>query len=142
MIRRPPSSTRTDTLFPDTTLFRSFALPGGYVYITRGLLALSENEAEVAGVLGHEIGHVTARHTAERYGQTMAANIAGLGLGVLLGGEAAQLGGVLGNLVLRSYSRDQEFEADMLGGRYLEIGRAPSELQSLMRISYAVFCLK
>src|SRR3546814_11241654 len=49
----------------------------------------------------------------------MAANIAGLGLGVLLGGEAAQLGGVLGNLVLRSYSRDQEFEADMLGGRYL-----------------------
>src|SRR3546814_12785722 len=107
MIRRPPSSTRTDTLFPDTTLFRSFALPGGYVYITRGLLALSENEAEVAGVLGHEIGHVTARHTAERYGQTMAAHIAGLGLGVLLGGEAAQPGGVRGNPNGRAQSSER-----------------------------------
>ena len=103
----------------DTPVVNAFALPGGYVYITRGLLALAENEAEVAGVLGHEIGHITARHTAERYGQTMAANIAGVGLGVLLGGEAAQAGGALGALLLRSYSREQEFESDMLGGRYL-----------------------
>jgi predicted Zn-dependent protease len=103
----------------DTPIVNAFALPGGYVYITRGLLSLAESEAEVAGVLGHEIGHVTARHTAERYGQTMAANIAGVGLGVLLGGEAAQAGGALGGLLLTSYSRDQEFEADMLGGRYL-----------------------
>jgi len=73
----------------DTPVVNAFALPGGYIYITRGLLALATSEAEVAGVLGHEIGHVTARHTAERYGQTMAANIAGVGLGVLLGGEAA-----------------------------------------------------
>ena len=117
------TSERSDLKFTftilDTPVVNAFALPGGYVYITRGLLALAENEAEVAGVLGHEIGHVTARHTAERYGQTLAANIAGVGLGVLLGGEAAQAGGVLGSLLLRSYSRDQEFEADMLGGRYL-----------------------
>jgi len=117
------TSERSDLKFTftilDTPVVNAFALPGGYVYITRGLLSLAENEAEVAGVLGHEIGHVTARHTAERYGQTMAANIAGVGLGVLLGGEAAQAGGALGGLLLRSYSRDQEFEADMLGGRYL-----------------------
>jgi predicted Zn-dependent protease len=117
------TSERSDLKFTftilDTPVVNAFALPGGYIYITRGLLALAENEAEVAGVLGHEIGHVTARHSAERYGQTLAANIAGVGLGVLLGGEAAQAGGVLGSLLLRSYSRDQEFEADMLGGRYL-----------------------
>jgi predicted Zn-dependent protease len=116
-------SDRPDTDYTFTLLNsevpNAFALPGGYVYITRGLLALAENEAEMAGVLAHEIGHVTARHTAERYGQTMAANIAGVGLGVLLGGEAAQAGGALGGLLLTSYSRDQEFEADMLGGRYL-----------------------
>ena len=52
----------------------AFALPGGYVYITRGLLALADNEAEMAGVLAHEIGHVTARHTAQRYSQAMATN--------------------------------------------------------------------
>jgi len=103
----------------DTPVVNAFALPGGYIYITRGLLTLAENEAEVAGVLGHEIGHVTARHTAERYGQTVAANVAGVGLGVLLGGEAAQAGSALGGLLLRSYSREQEFESDMLGGRYL-----------------------
>src|SRR3546814_2090788 len=103
----------------DTPVVNAFALPGGYVYITRGLLALATSEAEVAGVLGHEIGHVTARHTAERYGQTMAANIAGIGLGVLLGGPAARAGGTPGALLVRSYSREQEFEADMLGGRYL-----------------------
>jgi predicted Zn-dependent protease len=103
----------------DTPIVNAFALPGGYVYITRGLLALAESEAEVAGVLGHEIGHVTARHTAERYGQSVAAGIASAGLGVLLGGEAAQASGALGALLLQSYSRVQEFEADMLGGRYL-----------------------
>ena len=53
----------------------AFALPGGYVYITRGLLALAENEAEMASVLAHEIGHVTARHAAQRYSTTMATQI-------------------------------------------------------------------
>jgi predicted Zn-dependent protease len=103
----------------DTPIVNAFALPGGYIYVTRGLMSLAVNEAELAGVMAHEIGHVTARHSAERYGQTVAANIAGVGLGVLLGGEAAQAGGALGGLLLRSYSREQEFEADMLGGRYL-----------------------
>ncbi|HIM26208.1 MAG TPA: peptidase M48, partial [Rhodospirillales bacterium] len=61
----------------------AFALPGGYVYITRGLLALAENEAEMAGVLAHEIGHVTARHSAERYSTAQATNLGLMVLGVL-----------------------------------------------------------
>lgn len=113
----------------DSPVVNAFALPGGYVYVTRGLLALAGNEAEMAGVMAHEIGHVTARHSAERYGQSIAANVAGAGLGVLLGGPAAQAGGTLGALLVRSYSREQEFEADMLGGRYL--GRARYDTRAM-----------
>ena len=116
-------------------MVNAFALPGGYVYVTRGLMALANNEAELAGVLGHEVGHVTARHSAQRYDQaqagqyaTVAAQIAGMLLGGYLGGpEGARLGGqglgqassVLAQGVVQGYSRDQEFEADQLGIRYL-----------------------
>lgn len=103
----------------DTPIVNAFALPGGYVYITRGLLALAENEAELAGVLAHEIGHVTARHSAERYGQNMAAGIANLGLGLLLGGAASDAFGTASALALRSFSREHEDEADLLGARYM-----------------------
>ena len=105
----------------------AFALPGGYVYVTRGLIALAENEAELAGVIAHEIGHVTARHTAERYSQAMAANI-GMSIVGLIGSvygaprETAQLLSVGAEAVLSGYSREQELEADLLGVRYL--GRA------------------
>ncbi len=104
----------------DTPIVNAFALPGGYVYVTRGLLALADNEAEVAGVLAHEIGHVTARHSAERYGQHMAAGMVGLGLGILLGrGPATELFGTAATVALRAYSREQEYEADLLGVRYM-----------------------
>jgi predicted Zn-dependent protease len=105
----------------------AFALPGGYVYITRGLLTLANNEAEVAGVLGHEVGHVNARHTAERAGQQQTAQygsvIAQL-LGQIVGGDAGgQLMGAAANEVSADYlghfSQQQEFEADSLGVRYL-----------------------
>ncbi len=117
----------------------AFALPGGYVYITRGLLAIAENEAEMAGVLAHEIGHVAARHTAERYSQAMAANI-GLGLlGIL--GSAAGAPAATGNLmslgaqaVLQGYSRDQELEADLLAVRYL--ARAGYDTNALTSFFY------
>ena len=102
----------------------AFALPGGYVYVTRGLLALAENEAEVAGVLAHEIGHITARHTAQRYSTATATNIGVQVLGVL--GSAAGIPSAVGQAVsfgaqaaLQSYSRHQELEADMLGVRYM-----------------------
>lgn len=119
----------------DSDVVNAFALPGGYIYVTRGLLALTNNEAELAGVLGHEIGHVTARHTAQRYDQAQlgqwgatAAELAGVVLGGYLGGsQGAQLGGQaagqIGSLgaqaYVQGYSREQEFQADQLGIRYL-----------------------
>ena len=104
----------------DSPVVNAFALPGGYVYITRGLLALADDEAEVAGVLAHEIGHVTARHASQRYGRAQATSILAAGVGILLGSEAAaSAAGQVGALALQSYSRDQEFQADLLGVRYL-----------------------
>jgi predicted Zn-dependent protease len=118
----------------DTPMVNAFALPGGYVYVTRGLLSLADNEAEVAGVLAHEIGHVTARHAAERYGQTMAANVFGVGLGLLLGSDAATdlYAGVVA-VALRSYSREQEYESDLLGVRYMaRAGYDPGAMASFL----------
>ena len=117
----------------DTPIVNAFALPGGYIYITRGLMALAENEAEVAGVLAHEIGHVTARHSAERYGNTVAAGVATTLLGVIVGGPAADAAGGAANIALQSYSRDQEFEADTLGVRYLSrAGYDPKGMSSFL----------
>lgn len=105
----------------DTDVVNAFALPGGYVYITRGLLALAKDEAEVASVLGHEIGHVVAHHTRERQtGQTIAGLLAA-GIGIFLGSpELAQLANVGGTALLAKYSRSQESEADRLGIEFLE----------------------
>ena len=114
----------------------ALALPGGYVYITRGLLALAENEAEMAGVLAHEIGHVTARHSAERYSTAMATNIGLMLLGVI--GSSAGLPSGVGRIIgfgaqaaLRGYSREQELEADMLAVRYMtRAGYSPDGMTS------------
>jgi len=107
----------------DSPEINAFALPGGYVYITRGLLAYLNSEAELAAVLGHEIGHVTARHSVQQYSAATAANVGATILGVLvpqLGGQAGQtVVGLLGNSLLSGYSRDHELEADRLGAEYL-----------------------
>lgn len=98
----------------------AFALPGGYCYVSRGLIALASNEAEIAGVVAHEIGHVNARHTAQRLAQTQLAQGLLMGATILTGQRGvAQLGGQVANAVLKSYSRDQELEADTLGLRYM-----------------------
>ncbi len=102
----------------NSDVVNAFALPGGYVYITRGLMALADDEAQLAGVIGHEIGHVVARHSAERYSKSVAANIGAALLGIAFGGGAAQAGANIAGLAIQSYSRDQEFEADTLGIRY------------------------
>jgi predicted Zn-dependent protease len=117
----------------------ALALPGGYVYITRGLLALVENEAEMAGVLAHEIGHITARHTAERYSKAQATNLGMMMLNVLsstmsLPTGVNQLVGFGAQAALKSYSREQELESDMLGVRYLiRAGYSPSAMTSFFR---------
>lgn len=103
----------------DSPIVNAFALPGGYIHVTRRLVGLAENEAELAGVLGHEIGHVTARHSAERYGGSVLANVAGIASAIFLGRQAADAVSTLSTVALRSYSRSQELEADKLGVRYL-----------------------
>ena len=117
----------------------AFALPGGFVYITRGLLALADDEAQVASVLAHEIGHITARHTAQQYSQATAANIGLTVLGVLGSIAGAPVGvGDLASLgvsaILQGYSRGQENEADMLAVRYMaRVGYDPHAIGSFFR---------
>jgi predicted Zn-dependent protease len=104
----------------DSPIVNAFAVPGGYIYITRGLLALANNEAELSGVLAHEIGHIAARHSAERYSKGVLLSIPAVLLGVVTGSqEVANLAGSAGAVYLQSYSRDQEYQADLLGVRYL-----------------------
>ncbi len=101
----------------------AFALPGGYVYVSRGLLALANSEDELAGVVGHEIGHVAARHSAQRQTRAQVAGIgaaiATIGAAILGGGELAQGVGQIAQTGaqgwLASYSRDQERQSDEIG---------------------------
>ena len=98
----------------------AFAFPGGYIFITRGLMGLMGNEAELASVLGHEIGHVTARHSVAMITRAQVAQI-GLGVGSILSPELAQFsdaaaGGL--SLLFLSYGRDAERQADDLGFQY------------------------
>ena len=105
----------------DDPQVNAFALPGGYIYVTRGILAHMNSEAELAGVLGHEIGHVTARHSASAQSKQMLG-VLGLGIGMAVspslrrGGDA--LSSAFGLLFLK-FGRDQETQADGLGLRYL-----------------------
>ncbi|HEX7006462.1 MAG TPA: M48 family metalloprotease [Alphaproteobacteria bacterium] len=119
----------------NSDIANAFSLPGGYVYVTRGLLALAENEAELAGVLAHEIGHVTARHSAERYAQAQLANLGLFGVGVATGsGGLVGAGGAVAGAALQSFSREQEFEADSIGVRYLiRAGYDPHAMASFLR---------
>jgi predicted Zn-dependent protease len=114
----------------DSPEINAFALPGGYVYVTRGIMAYMESEADLAGVLGHEIGHVTARHGAQRATRQQNAGIGVLAasvLGVLLeakgvGGASDALGGIAQNVAggyVAKYGREQELQADGLGAEYL-----------------------
>ncbi|MGD2125992.1 MAG: M48 family metalloprotease [Desulfobacteraceae bacterium] len=104
----------------DVSVVNAFAVPGGYVYFTRGILAHLNSEAELAGVMGHEIGHITARHSAEQYSRAMLAQV-GLAAGMIFSetlrglADFAQLG--VGMLFLK-FSRDNEREADDLGVEY------------------------
>jgi len=104
----------------DVPAINAFALPGGYIYITRGILPYLQDEAQMAGVLGHEIGHVNARHSARQYSRSTASQL-GLIVGSILAPQTrpfAQLGeSGLGLLMLKN-SRDDELEADSLGARY------------------------
>jgi len=109
----------------DSPVVNAFAAPGGYIFVTRGLLAAINDEAELAGVLAHEIGHVTARHSARNYSQSLLANI-GVQLGTVLAGSYGELLGPMlevgTGLLFLKYSRDDERQADALGVEYASKG--------------------
>lgn len=104
----------------DTPVVNAFAVPGGYIYMTRGILAHFNNEAELAGVIGHEIGHVTARHSAKQYSNMTLAGL-GIGIGMVISEDFQKVAGLVqagvGLLFLR-FSRDNERQADDLGVEY------------------------
>ena len=104
----------------DSPVVNAFALPGGWVYLTRGILAHMNSDAEMVGVLGHEIGHITARHSAQQISRSQLTGL-GLGVGMIFVPEMRPFGdllqGGLGLLFLK-FGRDDETEADRLGVRY------------------------
>lgn len=119
----------------DSPMVNAFAVPGGYIYITRGILMLANDEAELAAVISHEIGHITARHSAERYSRTVLASIGGAALGIALDNpEASKMANLGSELYLKSYSRGQEHQADTLGIRYMaSAGYDPKAMSSFLK---------
>lgn len=110
----------------DSPVVNAFALPGGYVYVTRGLIALANNEAELAGVIAHEMGHVIARHGTQRMSRGVLAELGSMILGTVFDsqavGEIARSGA---GIWMSGYSREQEREADSLAVRYLQAAGYP-----------------
>ena len=107
----------------DSPEINAFALPGGYIYVTRGILAYLNSEAELAAVLGHETGHVTARHGVQQMSAATAAGVGATLVGIFVPALRNQAGdtaiGLLGNVLLSGYGREHELEADKLGAEYL-----------------------
>ncbi len=103
----------------NSPVVNAFALPGGYVYVSRGLVALAGSEAELAGVLAHEIGHVTARHAAQRYSRHVLTSFGVDLLDVVSIGKLAGKAQSEADAYLQAYTREQELEADRLGLRYM-----------------------
>jgi len=110
-------------LVVDSPEVNAFALPGGYIYITRGILAYLNSEAELAAVLGHEIGHVTARHSVQQLSAATAAQVGASILQIFVPQARGGLGdtaiNLLGGALLSGYGREHELEADRLGAEYL-----------------------
>jgi len=121
----------------DDDLINAFALPGGFIYITRGILANMNSEAELAAVLGHETGHVTARHSASQITRQQLAQI-GLGVGMILSETVRDVGQVAAaglQLLFLKYGRDDERQADQLGFRYMTALRYnPAGMTAVMQM--------
>ena len=132
-------------LLADPQTINAFALPGGQVFITRALYDKLQTEGELAGVLGHEIGHVIARHSAEQIAKTQltegltgAAVIAAYDPNNPSSAQSAQIAALIGQLVTLKFSRDDELEADKFGVCFMnEAGYDPNEMVGLMQILQA-----
>lgn len=132
--------------FLDSDVVNAFALPGGKVFFTRGLASRLTSEAQMAGVIGHEVGHVTAEHGAQRIAQTTALQT-GIGVAAVIvdasGNEKVRQGAALGipalqvggQLVVLRYGRAEELEADSLGMRYMtRLGYNPAAQGEVMQV--------
>jgi predicted Zn-dependent protease len=133
-------SHRPDLQFTFTVLdspeINAFALPGGYVYITRGIMAYLNSEAQLVAVLGHEVGHVTARHAVRQQSGATAAGVGATVIGILTGsGDLANVANMAGTALVRGYGRDMELEADAIGAEYLErMGYQPEAMIDVVRL--------
>ncbi|WP_169719762.1 M48 family metalloprotease [Zooshikella ganghwensis] len=120
----------------DSPEVNAFALPGGYIYVYRGLLAYLNSEAELAAVLAHEVAHVTARHSVQQHGMSTASNVFGQVVAAYTGvGIAGDLTSILGTAVVRGYGREHELEADGLGASYLaKAGYNPQAMINVVKV--------
>jgi predicted Zn-dependent protease len=129
-----PSLPWTFRVVDDPTV-NAFALPGGFIYITRGILSHLTSEAQLVGVLGHEIGHVTGRHSVNQMSRQQLAQL-GLGVGMILSEDLRSVGDLASaglQLLSLRHSRGDETEADELGIRYMRrTGHDPRELAGVM----------
>ncbi|MFZ5441045.1 MAG: M48 family metalloprotease [Myxococcota bacterium] len=124
------------TLLSDRRTLNAFALPGGPVFITEALLSKLTDEAQLAGVLGHEIGHVVARHGAQQLAKAELTQGLVIATGVATDdSRKAQLAAVVGSLVTMKYGRDDELESDALGVRFMsEAGYDPTAMLDVMKV--------
>lgn len=120
----------------DSPQVNAFALPGGFIYITRGIMAYMNNEEQLAGVLGHELGHVTARHGVRQHGAQTAAGVIGVLAAIATGSsQVAEASNQLGGALVRGYGRSHELEADRLGAEYLaRTGYDPEKMLGVVGI--------
>lgn len=120
----------------DSEEINAFTTGGGYVYITRGIMNFLNSDAELMAVLGHEIGHVNARHPVKRQTQSTLNNIGAAAVGIFTGsGDLAGLANYAGAALVTGYGRDMELEADRLGAQYLATaGLAPEHMIDVVRL--------
>lgn len=129
---------RTDYQFHvlDDAAVNAMAFPGGYIYISRGLLAYLENESQLAAVLGHEVGHVSAYHVTRQQRAGRTSTILSAVAGILTGsGAIYQVGQAYGQMLISGYGREMELEADALGAEYLaRAGYDPNAMLQVLKV--------
>jgi len=119
----------------DSPDINAFALPGGYIYINRGLMSYLSSEEELAAVLGHEIGHVTARHSVRQYSQAQLMGILSTAVEINSGRTAGNLANLASGALLSGYGRDMELEADDLGAQYIyQEGYSPQGMYEVLSV--------
>ena len=119
----------------DSSDINAFALPGGYIFINRGLMSYLSSEEELAAVLAHEIGHVTARHSVRQYSQSQLMSILSTAIEINAGSTAGNIANLASGALLSGYGREMELEADELGAQYIfEDGYSPQGMYKVLSV--------